>query len=586
MISIQVTNKKQNQRFEHSGGPLEFGRGSRRTVERFVLQDLFASRDHIRVEELPGERLRVDNLSLKQEIVVGDGDTLATGSSQEYDLPMRLCIGQTNIDLEWVPEDAIDKDSLQAIGPPMELTGGLGSLPPLSELGDEPAPEALARWLETIIALQRLASSTGEFYELTARALVHLIGLDLGLVLLRRDWTWERTARATSEGSSSTNFSPTMLSHVVAERRTFYQDLTNWSAPTMSLKGADAVVVAPIFGPRDDVVGALYGLRNPRFPAKGGRIRPLEAQMVQVLAAGVGGFLTRAQAARTRIEYEQFFSPKVLRELERDPELLEGRTQEVTLLVSDLHQFPRLAQKMGPQNSCRLVRDLLEKLTERIVENGGVIVDYSGAGLTAMWNAPARQPDHALLACGAALAMLGEAPDLSGRWRGTVGEPLRLGIGLHTAEVQVGSMGSSHKFKYGPFGPAVALARHVQQATARFGVHLLLTAPTREELPDTLALRRLGRVRWPEVKETVELHELHGISGSAVWTAVRDAYESALELYEAGSWGAACERLLGLVDLNESRDRLDTPTLKLLRRAWNCLEATPEPFDPVIEREE
>ena len=33
----------------------------------------------------------------------------------------------------------------------------------------------------------------------------------------------------------------------------------------MSLKGADAVVVAPIFGLRDEVVGALYGLRNPRF---------------------------------------------------------------------------------------------------------------------------------------------------------------------------------------------------------------------------------------------------------------------------------------------------------------------------------
>jgi adenylate cyclase len=585
MISIQVTNKKQNQRFEHSGGPLEFGRGSRRTVERFVLQDLFASRDHVRIEEMPGERLRVDNLSLKQEILIESGETLATGVSDEYDMPLRLIVGQTILDVEWVPEDAIDKDSLQAISPPIDLVAGLTGLPPLAELGDEPTPDALARWVESVLALQRLAGSLSEFYDLTARALVHLIGLDLGMVLLRRDWNWQAAARHASGEACSTNFSPTLLSHVVAEKRTFYQDLSKWSSPTMSLKGADAVVVAPIFGPREELFGALYGLRNPRFPAKGGVIRPLEAQMVQLLATGVSGFLARTQAARTRMEHEQFFPPKVLRELERDKELLEGRTQEATLLVAGLHHYPRLAPQIGPQNACRLVRDLLERLTERIVENGGVIVDYQGATVTALWNAPARQPDHAMLACGAALAILGEIPDLSGRWRGTVGEALRLGIGMHTAEVQVGSMGSSYKFKYGPFGPPVDLAGRVQAATLRFGLPLLLTQATREELPESLAVRRLGRVRWAGIKGTVVLHELHGTSASPVWTACRDTYENALEQFESGDGAGAAYRLLSLVDLTESREYLDTPSVRLLRRAWDCLEAQDGAFEPVIECE-
>jgi adenylate cyclase len=583
MISIQITNKKQNQRFEHSGGPIEFGRGSRRAAERFVLQDILASRDHIRIEELPGERLRVDNLSLKQEITLGEGQAIATGATEEYDLPLRLSVGQTNIEIEWVPEDAIDKGSLRSIEPPVDLAAGLAGLPPLSELGEEPGVEPLAHWVETVIALQRLAPSTTEFYEQAARALVHLIGLDLGMVLLRREWTWEMAARHTADESCGANFSPTLLSHVVAERRTFYQDLSNWSSPTMSLKGADAVVVAPVFGPRDDIVGALYGLRNPRFPAKGGRIRPLEAQMVQLLAAAVGGHLARSQAARTRVEHEQFFSPKVLRDLERDPTLLEGRTQEVTLLVGSLHEFPRLAGKLGPQNSCRLLRDLLERLTERIVENGGVIVDYVGAGVMALWNAPVRQPDHALLAAGAALAMLGEVPDLNGRWQTQVGEALKVGIGLHTGDVQVGSMGSSHKFKYAPYGPTVALASRVQAATRQLGAHLLVSGATRERLPDTLALRRLGQVRWTGLAEPLVLHELHGVGGSPVWVACRDVYENALALYESGDWAEACERLLPLVDLAEPRHHQDTPTLKLLKRAWECLETVPEPFDSVID---
>jgi adenylate cyclase len=585
MISIQVTNKKQNQRFEHSGGPLEFGRGSRRTVERFVLQDLFASRDHVRIEEIPGERLRVDNLSLKQEILVENCETLVTGVSEEYDLPLRLTVGQTTLDVEWVPEDAIDKDSLLAIDPPLDLAAGLAGLPPLAELGDEPTADALARWVASVLALQRLAGSVNEFYDLTARALVHLIGLDLGMVLLRRDWTWQVVARHASGDAYSTNFSPTLLSHVVAEKRTFYQDLGNWSSPTMSLKGADAVVVAPIFGQREELVGALYGLRNPRFPAKGGVVRPLEAQLVELLASGVSGFLSRTQAARTRFEHEQFFPPKALREVERSPELLEGRTQEVTLLVAGLHHYDRIAPRIGSQNACRLVRDLMERLTERIVESGGVIVDYQGAVLTALWNAPSRQPDHAVQACGAALAILAEMPDLNGRWRGTVGEALRLGIGLHTAETQVGNMGSSCKFKYGPFGPAVTLAARVQAATLRFGLPLLLTQATRDDLPDSLAVRRLGRVRWDGFKEAIVLHELHGTSASPVWTACRDTYENALEQFESGDGAGAAYRLLSLVDLTESRDYLDTPSVRLLRRAWECLDSPVGAFDPVIESE-
>ncbi len=144
MISIQISNKKQNQRFEHSGGPIEFGRGARRTVERFVLQDIFASRDHVRLEELPGERVRVENLSLKQEVTFGDGKTLPTGGSKEVELPLRLTVGQTNVEVEWVPEDAIEKETLRVIEPPLDMSAGLTGLPPLGELGEEPTATGLA----------------------------------------------------------------------------------------------------------------------------------------------------------------------------------------------------------------------------------------------------------------------------------------------------------------------------------------------------------------------------------------------------------------------------------------------------------
>src|SRR5208283_1285237 len=100
-----------------------------------------------------------------------------------------------------------------------------------------------------------------------------------------------------------------------------------------SLQDISAVVVSPIFGLHDEVAGLLYGMRRLEIGASQGGIRPLEAQVVQLLAAAVGANLARSAALRTRVQFEQFFSPELVRELERTPDLLEGRNQEVTVLV-------------------------------------------------------------------------------------------------------------------------------------------------------------------------------------------------------------------------------------------------------------
>jgi len=127
--------------------------------------------------------------------------------------------------------------------------------------------------------------------------------------------------------------------------------------------------------------------------------------------------LQEAQRSHQRLAaVRQFFSPGLAEQLERAPDLLEGRNQEVTVLVSDLRGFSALAERMGPQEICRLIRDMMERLSNRIVECDGVIVDYAGDGILAMWNAPVAQENHALLACRAALAMQAEMPGLQAEW--------------------------------------------------------------------------------------------------------------------------------------------------------------------------
>jgi adenylate cyclase len=503
MLTIHVANDRQDQQLEHAAGALEFGRGPQREVPRFVIEDGYVSRDHLQVEEQPPGRLRVTNLSQRQLVELPDGTRLAHGCSHVLDLPVRLTVGNTAIDLE-AGQEALDMGSFKTLfrPAPRDAQG-------LHSLGAAPTAEQLALWLETVLHLQRATAGSREFYNQTARALVELVGLDLGMVLLQNQGRWEVAGHYTASDRVTSRYSRTLLGHIVKERRTFYQDLEHVKLEAESLRNTSSLVASPIFGVNDEVAGVLYGARLLRA-VNGSGIQPLEAQLVQLLAAAVGANLVRTVAIRTRVQFEQFFSAPLVRELERDPGLLEGRHQEVTVLCSDLRGFTRLSERLRPDVICRLMRDVMERLSEQIMAHDGVIVDYAGDGILAMWNAPVAQADHVVRACRAALAMHGEMPALNGRWQAVVGEPLALGVGVNTGPALVGNTGSSRKLKYGALGLTVNLASRVQDATKKTGSGVLISAAVRDRLPSIFSTHSVGPMQLAGISGDVVLYELCG----------------------------------------------------------------------------
>jgi adenylate cyclase len=586
MLQIHLSNKREQQHFEHTGGLLEFGRGPQRNdVPRCVIQDLYVSKDHLRLRELEDGRVRVENLSQRNSIRLADASFIPIGAARDLAPPFALTVGETLIEIEPGPEQSEEgplETCASPLGPP-----GSGEHKSLLALGWSPTAETLAHWFETVIAVQRTAAGSPEFYEQTARAVVELIGLDRGLVVLRRHGRWMVQARhpADDDKVRGREFSTTILDRVERERRTFFQTATPTALIAESLQGVEAVVASPIFDPRDQVVGAVYGCRTRFNPQRGLGIGALEAQVMQLLASTVGVGLARleqeAEASRLRVQFEQFFSADLARELQKNPRLLEGQEREVTVLFSDVRGFSRHAERLGPTDTCRLVADIMEGLTAQVRAFDGVVVDYVGDGLIATWNAPADQPDHATKACRAALAMLGEQASLDAKWQGQLGAPLRLGIGLNTGPALCGNTGTRQKFKYGPLGHTVNLASRVEGATKQLGIPLLITGSTRAQLDATFATRRLCKARVVGIAEAVDLYELCGEGIAPEWLKGRDTYESALTLYEAGDWTAACRVLFPLMARAEGH--YDLPSLNLFTRAVEAIKAPPERFDGVVE---
>jgi adenylate cyclase len=604
MLQILVSNQKEHSPIRLPSGSLVLGRAPKSSGRTHTIQDDYCSAQQLEIEELAEGRVRLKNLSARVVVALSSGSGLEPGATCESPLPLRLKAGKTVLEIELGHSEQDSSASFVTIAQPIALkvrqplgldqiaTGEKTIALPatewpvasLSGLSEVPGMDRLTRWFETVVTVQRAAASSDEFFQETARAVVDLIGLDCGLVLSRLTGEWKPEACYPPDMLSSMLYSQSVLERVRRERRTYFRNLRKDEATT-TLSGVSTLVASPIFGNDGvEVVGAVYGVRLVQPSGGNVEIRALEAQLVQVLAAAVGAGLARREmeleAARRHVQFEQFFSQELAAELDRDPSLLEGRERELTILVSDIRGFSRIAEQLGPRETCLLMNDVLERLTCQIHEQGGVVVDYVGDGIMAMWNAPVTQSDHGARACRAALAMQDELPALNEKWHARIKKTLGLGIGINTGTALVGNTGCPRKFKYGPLGHTVNLASRVEGATKQLCVPTLITGSTHAKLAGAFATRRLCRVRVVGIDGPVDLYELHAAALEPDWQFRRDLYESALALYESGSWTEACRTLYPMLAGQEGR--YDLPTLSLIGRAIECLKSSPSEFDPVI----
>jgi adenylate cyclase len=611
MLRFLITNKRERQHFEHLAGPIEFGRGpERENIARCVIQDGYVSKDHVRVEEQPDGRLKIDNLSARNSIRLPDNSTIDVGKTSIVKPPVHLTVGETRIEIE-AAVDPVANAPLETIGAPMRVVRAAvktdaavraaaalhqpASLPPgvsLLDLGKTPPPEKLMEWFETFQVVQRSAAGSPEFYQQTAEAVVKLVGLDRGLVILRAPTSagqapgrWMVQARYPTDSTTiGREFSLTIIDRVLKDRRTYFQSSAQPSTAE-SLQGVEAVVASPIFDPKDEVAGFVYGCRTRFTQARGLGVGPLEAQVMQVLAASVATGLARqqheAEASRAQVQFEQFFSPELAQELRKNPTMLTGQKREITVLFGDIRGFSRLSERLGAQTTCELAADVMERLTECIRRHKGAVVDYAGDGIMAMWNAPMEQPDHAARACRAALDMMACLPQIDADWQERLGAPLKIGVGLNTGEAMVGNTGSKSRFKYGPLGHTVNLASRVEGATKQLGIPLLITGSTRAQLGEAFAVRRLCKVRVVGIQGAVDFYELFAERPPEEWVGQRNAYEEALKLFEAGQFGLACRSIYPLLANQEGH--YDMPSLNLVTRAVEFIKSPPTEFDGVME---
>ncbi len=235
----------------------------------------------------------------------------------------------------------------------------------------------------------------------------------------------------------------------------------------------------------DSVVSPIRRLEDATSRVAAGDL----ATRVPVSAADETGKLTRAfnrmvsglqERERLREAFGTFVDPDLAERVARDGTDVRGEELEASILFMDVRGFTTFSEKAPAQEVVARLNELYEVVVPVITSHGGHANKFIGDGLLAVFGAPARHPDHAARAVAAALEI---AEEVNERFKGS----LRVGLGVNSGTVVVGTIGGGGRLDFTVIGDTVNTAARVESATRESGDDVLITEATRSRLTTSVA---------------------------------------------------------------------------------------------------
>jgi hemerythrin len=217
--------------------------------------------------------------------------------------------------------------------------------------------------------------------------------------------------------------------------------------------------------------------------------------------------------------------------------------RKMTVLFADIRNFTSLSESMSPQENFNFLNSYLIQMEPVITAHGGTIDKYIGDAIMALFP---DSPDAALRCSLAMMAKLDEYND--GRQRAGY-RPIKVGIGINTGIVILGTIGGASRMDGTVIGDAVNLAARLERLTKEYRVSILISEYTLYclEQPELWSIRFLDRTHVRGKQGTQSVYEVFNGDPAplrAAKTRTLKRFEEALAFFHLDDLVSARARLV------------------------------------------
>ena len=286
--------------------------------------------------------------------------------------------------------------------------------------------------------------------------------------------------------------------------------------------------------------------------------------------------MERKQKGFIKGAFSQYLSPTVIDQIVENPDMLQlgGEKREMTPFFSDIQGFSTISEGLTPEELVQLLNEYLTAMCDIVSSYHGTIDKFEGDAIIAFWGAPLELPDHATIACHAAIDMQKKNEEMRKTLREQNRPMLYTRIGMSSGPVVVGNMGSADRMDYTMMGDVVNLAARLEGVNKFYQTFTMISQSTYDLAKDDIDTRQLDVIRVVGKKEPISVYEVleRKNQTSSEKSGVVEKYLKALKLYEERNFADASKEFEKVLAIDPD----DGPSLTYVKRCGVFLETPPE----------
>ncbi|MDH2916170.1 MAG: adenylate/guanylate cyclase domain-containing protein [Gallionella sp.] len=211
---------------------------------------------------------------------------------------------------------------------------------------------------------------------------------------------------------------------------------------------------------------------------------------------------------QTEQAFNRLIPHQLLQLLERDSildvKLGDQIERKLTIVFTDIRSFSTLSESMTPQENFNFLNSYLKQMEPVIVQHHGIIDKYIGDAILALFSQGA---DDAL---SGAIHMLEKLEEYNTGRSHAGYAPIRIGFGLNTGLVMVGTVGGENRMESTVIGDAVNVTDRIEESTKIYNTPLLISQNTLYDLsiPGKYDIRFLDRIRVKGKSQPLSIYEV------------------------------------------------------------------------------
>jgi adenylate cyclase len=221
----------------------------------------------------------------------------------------------------------------------------------------------------------------------------------------------------------------------------------------------------------------------------------------------VSEFLQKQQIKK---QFGSYVNPTIVERLQQHPELIRlgGEKKQLTVVMTDMRNFTALGESYGEagvEDFTQVMNSYMTALSVPILKNDGTLIKFIGDASLHIHGAPLDDPDHAYRAVQTALEMIEAVKGFNAELAALGKPPVGMGAGINTGEIVVGNIGAKTKFGYDVLGDPVSLAARLESQTKGYGVLLIISESTANQVAGRFPLWELDNIAVKGKTEPVRI---------------------------------------------------------------------------------